>query len=388
MTESCEMETLWQPLLEQALAPQRVWRDMLGQNFDRLSAFLAPTGGIADFVPCANTPVNGCGLRISHAADGLLAGICAENECPKTSFSRAELAILKIDWSALLVSLGKALALTGTPGQVASLPAATQVGWIAPAQTARFPVFFCAPTEFHPVFPEIQRFAERSAGGPFVVIVPSRASLDTDSCAVLKSRDAALLVLEEDIAIDPNGRLLASEAATRLIEFALAAGGVRSEPGLPKFPTPEGAQWTDLKISEVNGHTIEIHAVVRARGRVLEARESYSFEKLHLAKRSGKDVAPMDCWTEFLMPIIRKRRVAASNIAGWSGLKKHKQQVAALLSDLTGLDAKDAFTSHAGRSCYEAAFRVDCAAHEETPIPDAPRRLNQKGAVARGRSDE
>ena len=388
MTVSFAMTAPWHLLLDQAVAPQRVWRDILGNSFDRLSQFLAPTGHIADFVPCPSTPINGCGLRISRAVDGLLTGACAENECPKTSFSRAELALMKIDWSALLASLGKALALTGTPGQVAALPAATQVGWIAPAQTARYPVFFCAPTEFHPIFPEIQRFAERSAGGPFVVIVPSRSALDTDSATMLKNRNAGMLVLEEDFAVDPNGRLLANDAAAQLVEFALAASGVRAEPELPRFPTPEGAEWGDLKISEINGHTIEIHAVVRTRGRVLEARESYSFEKLLLAKRSGKDVAPVGAWDSFLMPIIRKRRVAASNADEWELLKKNKQQIAALLGRVTGLDAKGAFTSHAGRSCYEAAFQVDCSARDETPVPEAPRRLNQKGAVARGMSDE
>ena len=388
MTVSFAMTAPWHLLLDQAVAPQRVWRDLLAQEFDGVSRFLAATGDIADFVACPKTAATGCGLRVSPAADGSMVGVCTENECARTSFSRSDLAIMKVDWATLLAALGQALGLSGHPDQVGSLPAAAQVGWIAPAQTARCPVFFCAPTKFSPLFPHLQRFAERAAGEPFALILPSRTSVDTDSAGLMNRRKAEMVVLEEAVSMDANGRLLAKEAAVRLTKFALAAGGITAVAPGPRFPTPEGARWRDFKITAIDQHTIEIHASVRTRSGPKQATESYSFSDFGFTKRSGKGVKPSVDWENFLIQIVQHRRVVAESPRAWGALKNSKEHVAAALKDLTEIDPDDAFISYPGRRCYEAGFNVACSPAEETPVPDAPRRLNQKGEVARNRRDE
>jgi hypothetical protein len=317
-----------------------------------------------------------------------MVGVCTENECPRTSFSRSDLAIMKVDWATLLAALGQALRLSGHPDRVASLPAAAQVGWIAPAETARYPVFFCSPTKFSPLFPHLQRFAERAVGEPFVLILPSRTSVDTDSAGLMNRRKVEMVFLEEAVAMDANGWLLANEAAARLNKFALEAGGITAVVPGPKFPTPEGARWRDLKITAIDQHTIEIHASVRTRSGTKQATESYSFSDFGFTKRSGKGVKPSVDWENFLLPIVQHRRVVAESPRAWDALKKSKEHVAAALKDLTKIDPAEAFISYPGRRCYEAGFNVACSPAEETPVPDVPRRLNQKGEVARNRRDE
>ena len=383
------MTLLWRTLLGQGVASQRAWNELLGPDFWRASQFLTPTGDIADFVACPRTVAMNCGWRIRPAPDGSLFGFCDEDECAKTEFSRTELAMMKVEWATLLAALGKALGLSGRPDQIGSLPAVAQVGWIAPAQTARYPVFFCAPTKFSPLFPQLQRFAERSADEPFALILPSRASVDTDSAGLMNRRKAEIVVLEEEVSIDANGRLFAKEAAARLTKFALVAGGITAVARAPRFPTPEGARWRDFKITAIDQHTIEIAASVRARSGTKQATESYSFLDFGFTKRSGKGVKPSVDWENFLIQIVQHRRVVAESPRAWNALKKSKEHVAAALKELTGIQPDDeTFISYPGRRCYEAGFNVACSPAEETPVPDAPRRLNQKGEVARNRRDE
>ena len=378
----------WRTLLEQCIASQRAWRDLLGADFERALQFLAPTGDIADFVACPRTVAMSCGWRVRPAPDGSLFGFCDEDECAKTPFSRAELAMMEVDCATLFSLLGKALGLSGHPDQVGSLPAGAQIGWIAPAQTARYPVFFCAPTKFSPLFPHLQRFAERAAGEPFALILPSRTSVDTDSAGLMNRRKAEMVVLEEAVSMDANGRLLAKEAAARLTRFALEAGGITAVAPVPRFPTPEGARWRDFKITAIDQHTIEIHASVRTRSGTKQATESYSFSDFGFTKRSGKGVKPSVDWENFLIQIVQHRRVVAESPRAWNALKKSKEHVAAALKALTEIEPDDAFISYPGRRCYEAGFNVACSPAEETPVPDAPRRLNQKGGIARNRHDE
>ena len=295
--------------------------------------------------------------------------------------------MVDVDWATLLGDLGGALGLSGNPDAVAKTPVAVQLGWIAPAQSARFPVFFCAPTAFYPAFPMIQRFAERAAGKPFVLVIASRDLLDTDSLGLLHSRKAEAVFLDDEVKIDGGGRLEAREAANRLVKFALTTAGVSVKPAIPKFPTPEGAQWKDLTIVEVDGLTIEVRACVRTKACTRKESERYTYEALGLTKLVGGDqIATSDC--AFLIEILRHRRVSVDSPKEWDSLRGFRKNIGTLLEDLTGLPSSEAFILHRGRRCYEAAFVVECEPGEEMAVPGPPRRLNRLGRVAKGAKDE
>jgi len=297
--------------------------------------------------------------------------------------------MMKVDWPTLLAALGKVLCLTGQPDRVDALPVAVQIGWIAPAQTARFPVFFCAPTAFYPLFPSLQRFAERAAGTPFVLVVPSRDQLDTDCLGLLTSRKAKTVFLEEDVTLTSTGDMQCQQTAERLVKYALEVAGVNEPTTMPKFPTPEGATWEDFTITEIDGLTIEILAKVRTPSGIREASEQYTCERLGLSKKSKDGVKPVGAW-DFLMNIVQHRRVVVPYklTSLWSQTKKQKEQITAVLEELTSLKGAGAFTTTLGRCYYESVFKVNCELKDAPPIPDAPRRLNQKGLVAKNDADE
>jgi hypothetical protein len=142
----------------------------------------------------------------------------------------------------------------------------------------------------------IQRFAERVTGMPFVIVIASRDQLDTDSLGLLNSRKAEAVFLDDQVKIDGNGGLEARVAADRLVKFALTTAGVTVKPAIPKFPTPEGAQWSDITILEVDGLTIEVRACVKTPSGPREQSAKYTYEALGLTKLvGGRQVPSSDC---------------------------------------------------------------------------------------------
>jgi len=373
---------MWKALLEGGESSQFAWRQVLKGESAGLRRFLTSTSGTADFIPCGESV--DCGWRIGQDQ---LVGRCPEGNCPPKEFDRSELAMVDVDWPVLLDEIGEALGITPSVDRIERLPVAVQLGWIAPAQSARFPVFFCATTAFYPAFPMIQRFAERAAGKPFVLVVASRDFLDTDSLGLLHSRRAGIVFLDEDVKIDGAGRMEARDVANRLVQFALTTAGVTVKPAIPKFPTPEGAQWKDFTIVEVDGLTIELRARVSQPGMTRQESRQYTYELLGLTKVvGGRQTPTVD--GEFLKRAILHRRVVEKTLKKWDSARGYRTRIGALLEHITGLRSEDAFTTYESLGCYEANFQVECEPGEETPLPTVPLRLNQKGQIARNRADE
>ena len=381
------MKNLWSKLLDQRIAPQRSWQEILGSNFESASRYLIPTGATADFLPCVKTPLNHCGHKVRPGSDdGIFVGYCPDGECARIDLSLADIALLSIDWNLLLAEIGASLGLDGQP--VLESPGFGQIAWIAPGQGVRFPVFFGAPSNGQSVFPALQRFAGRSTRTPFAFVTLSRDSLDVDSLGILASGKVVTVFLDAEVAFDKQGNLSATDAAARLLKFAVDAVVSSRSVGPSQMILPQGADWQDVTIKEIDGHTIEFFCQVRRSDGTREVRHAYTFENLGLSKRTSKGPKPSIAWERFLMPILHGKRIVASSSDEWSRMRKWKEEVAGILHTTTGLPADEAFADHRGRNCYEANFKVDCDPRDIVPVPDAPRRLNQKGQIAKGSYDE
>lgn len=361
----------WQRLLQQRIAPAMAWRVVLGDHFDGLSRFLMASGALADFLPCPRTSTTHCGYTVRPGEkDDEFVGFCPEGECPRVELSRSDIALLEVDWLALAGRLGSALGLTGSPSL--SAPGIGMLGWVAPTAPSRLPVFLALGREPAEVFDAAQRFAEQSPARPFALVVLSRDALNTECLALLHRRGADVVALDEAVEVSASGELAAPAAAKHLVEFALAQVRSGAQVGREPLDTPDGATWEDVTVREIDGHTIEIHCQVHRGRETREARQTYSCEGLGLVKKSAKGIKPSAGWSSFLLPILQRKRVAASDADAWLRLRQTKKAVAKLLEDLTGLPAAGAFTAHAGRLCYEAVFKVECSPSDELPVPDPP----------------
>jgi hypothetical protein len=378
---------LWTQLLDTRIAAQKTWQHLLGPNFDAVSRFLTPTGSAAEFLPCDKTSESHCGYKIRPGIEhDEVVGYCPEGECSRIDLTSADVALLTVDWSLLLSEIATALELQGQPNQES--PGLGQLGWIVPGEGKRFPVFFAATVNRQSPFPALQRFAARSSGTPFVFVTHSRSVLDVDSLGILSASKAEAVFLDMDVAIERSGSINAPEAAQRLMKFAIASAGSTAKEGPTQMILPEGADWQDVTIREVDGHTVEVFCQVRMGKATKEVRQTYTFENLGLSKRTSAGAKPSIAWENFLIPIISRKRIAASSSVKWARMRKWKEEIAAILHHVTGLPADGAFEHHRGRHCYEANFKVECDPRDIVPIPDAPRRLNQKCKVARSPDDE
>lgn len=364
----------WKLLFDRPVAPRRAWQERLGDNYAAFEPFLLPTGSYADFLPCPRSATKDCGRRVVPGDGQLCVAVCPDDQCDPIEVSRADRATLRVDMELIVTALSKALGLCGTSGTDSG---GAHLGWISPVQSARYQAFLSCPPCGESHFPLAQRFAERAAGEAFAFVLPSREDLDTDLVGLLSRRLAMPVFMEEEIDFLPDGNLEAEDARNRLVEFALVRAGIKKEFKLPRFPTPNGANWPDITITADNEHTLKIAAVVRAGMNAVEVTQSYSFKDLGLMKDSTDGPVPTSDWDNFLLKIIRKRRLVGNSPKHWGSLKTSKKLISRLLGDLTGLDPRGAFTDHPGLRCYEASFQVECERGAECPIPGTPRGLKE-----------
>jgi hypothetical protein len=377
----------WHHLTDIRVAAQVTWREALDSDFERVSRFLVPTGATAEFVPCTKTPINHCGYKVRPASEaGTFTGFCPEDNCPRIPLTAADVALLTVDWGLLLSEAASSIGLAGSPSMEA--PGVGHLGWFSIGENARFPAFVCIPNRNEATLPAIQRFAARTQGAPFILLAVSRAALDVDSLGILSASKSEPIFLEADAHMGRNGRIEMSDAAERLVRFASSAVVDTRKDGPQPMILPQGARWEDVTIKEIDGHTIKIFCRVRQGRNSREVQQNYSFENLGLAKRTTMGTKPSVAWIKFLIPILNGKRVVAADVDEWSRMRKWKEEVAAILHAVTGLPSDGAFEDYRGRSCYEAKFNVECAPSDIVPIPGAPRRINQKGKIARGPDDE
>jgi hypothetical protein len=374
----------WIRLFETPVAPKAAWLNRVGEDFPVVERFLIPTGRFADFLPCGRNPANACGWRVVPGNSDVLIAVCPENLCEPIKVSHADCAMLRVDMGLIAAALAKALGLTGSSTTDSN---GGLLGWISPVQTARYPAFlsFSPCGESH--FPLVQRFAERAVG-PFVLVLPSRENIDTDLAGLLAGRHAMPVFMEEEIDFLQDGNLEAQDARNRLVEFALVRAGIKKEFKLPRFPTPTGANWADITITADNEHTLKFAAVVRTGMNTIDVTQTYTFENLGLMKDSKDGPVPTSDWDNFLLKIIRERRLVGGSPKEWNSLKTSKKRISRMLGELMGLDPRGAFTDHPGLRCYEAVFKVECERGQERQLPVPPRRLNRLGQVAKSDQDE
>ena len=243
------------------------------------------------------------------------------------------------------------------------------LGWLLPAENARCAVFFVVPSSAQSAFATLQRLAQSEPTRSFVVLLPSQEDMDPDTTALLAARNSEVAFLSQELRIEANGRLIAPALKARLLDFALRASGIEQEHKLPAFPTPPGAVWGDFLITEKSGFEIRVECSVRTGKKTFRHQEVYNFEHLGMAIKIKGELVPNSDWDNFLMPLLRHKRVVAESGKAWTTCKQSKLKVTGVLAAITGLDKQGAIIAHDGFRCYEAGFKVCCDPGHEQSVP-------------------
>jgi hypothetical protein len=201
------------------------WRNLVGDEFDQLSYYIRPHGGLADAYPrFDNIPLATYYRIFSHSPDYHV-GLC-DVTGDRIELTTAEITNHEFD----LQKLGRDLAqVLGFEWQWQPTDAykTFRLGTYAAALNDRFPVFLTIQCTAHLFRNVVDRLAATTAG-PFLLIAPTRHCCKPDSEALLRDKGSLLLPLCEVVALDDHKRLLATAGAQVLLhEFKERVFGAR-----------------------------------------------------------------------------------------------------------------------------------------------------------------
>jgi hypothetical protein len=207
-------------------------------------------------------------------------GVCDETG-ERITLATTDLIVQELDRLVLHLALGAALGLVGEPAPVDHLRHTYRLGSYEPLAGYRFPAWLTTQSSKAQFGQVIDRLLA-TCDGPLVMLAPTGRFLCPAGEASLRQRQACFLSLEEAVAREDDGRLVATAVADRALEaFRQRVVPENSlESAIAFFPTPAGATWGQVKLRLVDGHTVSVV--------VADARGVFHYAELGLAnRRSG-----------------------------------------------------------------------------------------------------
>lgn len=281
---------LWQAL-EAAPGPAGVlgwWRRTVGPEFPLIEPWLRPCAELAPTYP----RLRGFGppLEVVHHSADDVEAVCPENGDVLT-LSRSDLVIYELDFVRLgnLVAslLGVASAEPLIDGPRRGLEA---IGVYRPVAGQVFPVVMWLARSVDEFKNAVR--AITTTRTPKILATPTGRFLDDDSQTKIDEHGSAVIVMNELLGIDEQGRWVALDQANEIIDAFRQRHVPQSSPSTPRFPTPPDATWRDVRIRFVDGHTISIG--------LKSAHRSLNYAEIGMADgRNGRPSKQWDLLREF-----------------------------------------------------------------------------------------
>lgn len=248
-----------------ATAPE--WERRLGAQHDAALPLLrdarATVGAIrrqSDGAEVDVVPDGSGGHLLVHGASDGIAGA-----------DPMDTALWRIEMAAVARAVAIGAGLHGAVGQLDEAPEAWSLGEFIPIAGERFPVYFVAvggDDELRRVCAVIAGLSAR----PFVLITPSRRFATPRCNDRLGAGTAGWLALNECARVDGTGEIRFRQPLDMLLRPFLATYLPDSfgQPRRPRFPTPPGVGWGDIRIRFTDAHTVNVQ--------VRDRSQSYTYE--------------------------------------------------------------------------------------------------------------
>jgi hypothetical protein len=265
------------------------WRALLGDEYEAASRFLRPEGRSAAAVPCASRAVCGCSHAVvEHGPDDVVSVCrCEPWECDTRPLTRADILLHELNLRALGDAVASALG--AVPEQASPPRVATTwgIGTLSPCAGFRFPVYLAVPEEPDDLRRAVDGLVAR-ADGPFLLVVPTRATVAPGCLEHLGRTHAHLLTLADDFVLDPDGTVRPRRPIAEILNSFLSAVLPASRDGSATafFSTPPDATWESVRIRFRDGHTISV--------RVGDVRGVFNYTQMGMA--DGKTGRPTKQW--------------------------------------------------------------------------------------------
>ena len=258
----CSPRGFWQALetVPGLSAVAAEWQMRIGEGYEPAKPFLRPSGKLASSHPCTEQRPCECAHEVvEHGPDDIVAICRCGRGCTTFPLNRSEIAVYELDRTAFDQAVAGAFNLMGEPHTENGLHQTTRIGVYSPYAGFRFPVYLTIqlePDDFHHVVSGLVSRTDE----PFILLAPTHDLCTAPTERMLASRKSAFIPLAE--ALDLAGRR--KLRLRRLLDDILASFRAAHLPAptddgsMTFFPTTPDANWSDVSIRFVDGHTVSI----------------------------------------------------------------------------------------------------------------------------------
>ena len=248
---------LWQSLerVQGWAGVRSVWREHMGDDLQFLLPLLRPMEALAMSLPWPGT-IEGRKVVV-HDEDDIVA--VDPETCESVPIRRDDIVLWQLDADTLFRGVATAMGLAGTPSSVGVGNRLWWLGDYVPVEGERFPVYFATTRDAQSLLRSAGHVSALSQR-PFVLATPTRGGASEEFNRVVEGRASAWITLAETLTWQGEGvfetiRPLVyslGELTARHVNVAAA----RSD--TPRFATPAGARWSDVRIRFTDAHTVSL----------------------------------------------------------------------------------------------------------------------------------
>lgn len=320
-----------------------VWREHMGDELEFLQPLLRPMEELAMSVPWPGT-IEGRKVVV-HDEDDIVA--VDRKTFEADPIDREDIVLWKLDAETLFRGVASAMGLSGTPASVGMGNRLWWLGEFVPVEGERFPVYLATTRDSNDLA-KSAGFVSALSLRPFVLVTPTRDAASETLQRLVDGRASAWITLDETLNWDGEGVFVAerpmTETLRRFTTRHIATSGASS--GTPRFPTPAGATWGDVRIRFTDAHTVSVN--VRGQAGVFD----FASMGMGVARTRRPDVQ----WT-LLFAFARGRGVLDWESGDASPKnQKRRERLAARLQAFFGIEGDPIEADGSG---WRARFRVE-----------------------------
>lgn len=345
------LRRLWPALegLPGLAAVQEEWKNRLGDDYEAGRDLLRVTNRRAEAYPCSSPGGVGCSRGIVDHGNGKIVAVCGDQpkRCDRLILTKQDIAVHELDTRKLCTAISAVFGVDPAFEEIAGFQQTYRIGDYHPLAGKRFPLFLSIPTDSASLRDAATRLCATAATA-FILVVPTARFSDLAVTDLLGKRQARLAMLVDVFEDDGGGNLVATEAANSLLaEFREDVVPTQGGPTVERFPTPSDAQWSDVAIQFVDGHTVSIRCKSKS--------GTFNYTQMGMVDRRNGNP---DVQWQFLSDLADGRG-SMSSISGLADRKnvKRKQTLNERLGVFFGIEG-EAVTWEADASEYRCRFQL------------------------------
>lgn len=301
------------------------WRTRLGDGHGSVAKYLTDSGRIASTIRLDGELTD---RTIKDDPGGGYLAVCeTTGKIDRVGMDRVALVVMGVD--AIAASVAHAMSLQGTSGRTDGQQWTWWLGEYSPVEGEQFPVYLIMAPEsesFRAACLALPALCER----PLIVVTPTRCHAAAMNNGRTGIPTIGWISLAECASLDDDGTITLSRSVAAIMAPFLRAHlpQLFGEPLRPRFPTPVGATWGDIRIRFTDGHTtsVSVRGITR----------SYTYEGMGLSDKRTN--TPTQQWDLLYAFAKAHGKMTWSSPAATRQNQKRRERLAKDLRSFFGID--------------------------------------------------